>query len=64
MLSDAEALRSSLVEIREKTWVKCEEMGAVVVWRASVAAQYVHAPAPFTQESGRFCGCDQMYAKY
>ncbi len=49
--SDAEALRSSMVEIWEKTWVKCEEIGAVVVRRASVAAQYVHAPAPFTQES-------------
>jgi hypothetical protein len=49
--SDAEALRPSLVEIWEKTWVKCEEMGAVVVRRASVAAQHVHTPAPFTQES-------------
>ena len=49
--SDAEALRPSLVEIWEKTWVKCDEMGAVVVRRASVAAQQVHAPAPFTQES-------------
>jgi hypothetical protein len=27
--SDTEALRSSLVEIWEKTWAKCEEMGAV-----------------------------------
>ena len=49
--SDAAALRSSLVEIWEKTWVKCEEMGAVVVRRASVVAQHVHGPAPFTQES-------------
>jgi hypothetical protein len=49
--SDAEALRSSLVEIWEKTWVKCEEMGVVVVRRASVVAQHVHAPTPFTQES-------------
>ena len=49
--SDAEALRSSLVEIWGKTWVKCEEMGAVVVRRASVVAQHVHAPTPFTQES-------------
>ena len=49
--SDAEVLRSSLVEIWGKTWVKCEEMGAVVVRRASVVAQHVHAPAPFTQES-------------
>lgn len=49
--SDAEALRPSLVEIWEKTWLKCDEMGAVVVRRASVAAQQVHSPAPFTQES-------------
>ena len=51
--SDAEALRSSLEEIWEKTWVKCEEMGAVVVRRASVVAQHVHAPALFTQECVR-----------
>jgi hypothetical protein len=51
--SDAEAaaFRPSLVEMWEKTWVKCEEMGAVVVRRASAAAQQVHSPAPFTQES-------------
>ena len=49
--SDAEALRSSLVEIWEKTWVKCEEIGVVVVRPASVVAQNVHAYAPFTQES-------------
>jgi hypothetical protein len=49
--SDAEDLRPSLVEIWGKTWVKCEEMGAVVVRRASVALQHVHTPAPFTQES-------------
>ena len=48
---DAEALRPSLVEIWEKTWVKCKEMSAVVVRRASVAAHQVHTPAPFTQES-------------
>jgi len=39
------------VEIWEKTWAKCEEMGAVVIRRASAAAQYVNSPAPFTQES-------------
>src|SRR5260221_2843115 len=44
-------LRSSLVEIWEKTWDRCEEMGAVVVRRASGAAQHVGSPAPFTQES-------------
>ncbi|KAF8267460.1 hypothetical protein EI94DRAFT_1730637 [Lactarius quietus] len=38
-------LRQSLTEIWEKTWAKCDEMGAVIVRRAS-------APnAPFTQES-------------
>ena len=40
----------SLVEIWEKTWVKCEEIDAVMVQRASVVAQHVHAPALFTQE--------------
>jgi len=50
--TDAEAgLRSSLVEIWEKTWAKCEEMGAVIVRRASAAAQHVGSPPPFTQES-------------
>jgi hypothetical protein len=50
--SDAEAFRPSLVDIWEKTWVKCEEeMGTVVVRRANVVAQHVHGPAPFTQES-------------
>jgi hypothetical protein len=49
--SDAEELRTSLVEIWEKTWVKCEEIGVVVVRRASVVAQHVNAPAPYTQES-------------
>jgi hypothetical protein len=39
------------VGIWEKAWVKCEETGAAVVRHASVVAQYVHAPAPFTQES-------------
>jgi hypothetical protein len=33
--SDPEALRPSLVEIWEKTWVKCEEMGTVVALRHS-----------------------------
>jgi len=53
MLSiDAEkGFRRSLVEIWEKTWAKCEEMGAVVVRRASATAQHVDSPAPFTQES-------------
>jgi hypothetical protein len=46
-----EDLRPSLVEIWERTWDKCEEMGAVVVRRASAAAQHVGSPAPFTQES-------------
>jgi len=46
-----EGLKQSLVEIWEKTWAKCEEMGAVVVRRASAAAQQVDSPAPFTQES-------------
>lgn len=48
---DAEGLRPSLVEIWERTWAKCEEMGGVVVRRASAAAQHVGSPAPFTQES-------------
>jgi hypothetical protein len=39
------------MEIWEKTWAKWEEMSAVVVRRASVVAQHVHGPAPFTQES-------------
>ena len=47
--SDAEPLRLSLVEIWEKTWVKCEEMGAVIVRRAAVQQSQTHAP--FTQES-------------
>ena len=46
-----EGSRRSLVEIWEKTWAKCEEMGAVVVRRASATAQHVDSPAPFTQES-------------
>jgi hypothetical protein len=46
-------LRPGLVEIWEKTWARCEEMGAVVVRRARVAAAMQRAdfPAPFTQES-------------
>ena len=48
--SDAEALRLSLVDIWEMTWINCEEMVAVGVQRASVVVQHVHAPAPFTQE--------------
>jgi len=51
MPPDAEVLRSSLVEIWERTWVKCEDMGAVVVRCANVDAQHVHPPTPFTQES-------------
>jgi hypothetical protein len=50
----AERLRKSLAEIWEKTWVKCEEMGAVIVRRAGTAVQQApaNAPyAPFTQES-------------
>ena len=46
-----EGLRRSLVEIWEKTWAKCKEMGTVVVWQASAAAQHMDSPAPFTQES-------------
>ena len=49
--SDAGPLRSSLVEIWEKTWVKCGEMGVVVVRRASVVSQDVNAHTPYTQES-------------
>jgi len=49
--ADVEALRPSLVEIWERTWASCEEMGAVVIRRASAAAQHVHSSAPFTQES-------------
>lgn len=49
--AEVEALRPSLVEIWERTWARCEEMGAVVIRRASAAAQHVHSPAPFTQES-------------
>jgi C-terminal region of Mon2 protein len=52
------SLRSCLEEIWEKTWVRCEEMGAVIVRRASaasaaVALQRADLPqaAPFTQES-------------
>jgi len=47
----AKGLRPSLVETWEKPWTKCEEMGAVVVRRASASAQHVDSPAPFTQES-------------
>ncbi|KAI9452204.1 hypothetical protein F5148DRAFT_1237059 [Russula earlei] len=46
-----EAFRPSLIEIWEKTWAKCDEMGTVVIRRASVAPQHVHPHAPFTQES-------------
>ena len=52
--SDAEPLRKSLAEIWEKTWVKCDEMGAVIVRRAGAAVQQAPAQAPyapFTQES-------------
>jgi hypothetical protein len=45
---DAEALRSSLVEIWEKTWVKCEEIGAVVVRRAS--GPCITRPTAFMQK--------------
>ncbi|KAH9013194.1 hypothetical protein EDB84DRAFT_1533406 [Lactarius hengduanensis] len=45
--SDALDLRQSLAEIWEKTWAKCDEMGTVVVRRATASAQH----APFTQES-------------
>jgi hypothetical protein len=48
--SDDERLRQSLAEICEKTWAKCDEMGAVIVRRAS-AVQQAHGHAPFTQES-------------
>src|SRR5260221_14333229 len=51
VVPSTEGLRPSLVEIWEKTWAKCEELGAVVVRRASAAAQHVGSPAPFTQES-------------
>ena len=33
-----------------------------MVRRASAVAQYVYAPAPFTQ--GRRCRCDQVCAEY
>ncbi|KAI9435094.1 hypothetical protein H4582DRAFT_1817945 [Lactarius indigo] len=49
--SDAESLRRSLAEIWEKTWARCDEMGAVVVRRANTSAQQALAHAPFTQES-------------
>ncbi|KAF8260132.1 hypothetical protein EI94DRAFT_1749458 [Lactarius quietus] len=51
--SEAEQLRQSLTEIWEKTWAKCDEMGAVIVRRASAAVQQqqAHTNAPFTQES-------------
>ena len=49
--SDAERLRQSLAEIWEKTWAKCDEMGAVIVRRANAAAHQAQAHAPFTQES-------------
>lgn len=49
--SDEERLRQSLAEIWEKTWAKCDEMGAVIVRRASAAVRQTHAHAPFTQES-------------
>ncbi len=38
-LDDAKSLRQSLSEIWEKTWAKCEEMGSVIVPRASAAVQ-------------------------
>jgi C-terminal region of Mon2 protein len=50
--SDAEhSLRPALVELWEKSWAKCEEIGAVIVRRASAAGQFSDVPAPFTQES-------------
>ena len=49
--ADDDGLRGSLVVIWEKTWARCEEMGAVIVRRASAAARRVESPAPFTQES-------------
>jgi hypothetical protein len=48
--SDEECLRQSLAGIWEKTWAKCDEMGAVIVRRASAEKQ-VHGHTPFTQES-------------
>ena len=47
MLLDAEALRSSLVEIWEKVWVKCEVMGAVMVRYVGI----LRMRAPFMQGS-------------
>jgi hypothetical protein len=48
---DDDGLRGSLVVIWEKTWARCEEMGAVIVRRASAAAQRAESHAPFTQDS-------------
>ncbi|KAI0300723.1 hypothetical protein B0F90DRAFT_1722805 [Multifurca ochricompacta] len=47
---DAALLRASLGDIWEKTWTKCEEIGALVVQRAS-STSASSATAPFTQES-------------
>ena len=58
-------LRPSLVEIWEKTWAKCEEMGAVVVKWASAVAQHVGSLAPFyAGESGRVCECYRVREEY
>ena len=54
--SDAEALRSSLMEVLVKTWTKCEEKGAAVSRRASVIEQHVRVPTPFTQSLWSFVG--------
>jgi hypothetical protein len=44
---DDDGLRGSLVVVWEKMWAWCEEMGAVIVWRAS-AAQREELPVWFT----------------
>jgi hypothetical protein len=46
---DDDSLRGSLVVVWENMWAWCEEMGAVIVWRAS-AAQCEESPVPFTQD--------------
>ena len=46
---DDDGLRGSLVVVWENMWAWCEEMGAVIVWRAS-AAQREESPMLFTQD--------------
>ena len=66
--SDAERLRQSLAEIWEKTtWAKCDDMGAVIMRRASAAVYRATGTWPravHARELSRIRGCHQVRAEY